>query len=57
MGAFVGQLNRNRIQNALFNMIISIKTYADNIKGTFSELVDQAKVDGSRICERTASRR
>ena len=47
MGAFVGQLNRNRIQNALFNMIISIKTYADNIKGTFSELVDQAKVDGS----------
>ena len=47
MPTFSGQLNRNEIQNALFNMIISVKTFADNIKGTNSSLVDQARVDGS----------
>lgn len=47
MPSFSGQLNRNEIQNALFNMIISVKTFADNIKGTYSSLVDQARVDGS----------
>ena len=47
MPAFSGQLNRNEIQNALYNMIISVKTFADNIKGTYSSLVDQARVEGS----------
>lgn len=47
MGAFNGTLNHNEIQNALFNMIISVQTFADNIKGTYSSLVDKARVDGS----------
>lgn len=46
MGAFNGQLNRNEIQNQLFNMIIAVRTYADNIKGTYSSLVEKARVDG-----------
>ena len=39
-------LNQNKIFAALYNQIISIDTFADNIKGTYSELVDQARVDG-----------
>lgn len=45
MGAFLGQLNRNEIYNALFNMIISHEVF-DRI-GDFGELVDEAKVDGT----------
>jgi hypothetical protein len=44
---FTGQLNPNEIFGALYNMIISQQTYADNIKGTYSELVDKARVDGT----------
>ena len=39
-------LNQNKIFAALYNQIISIDTFADNIKGTNSQLVDKARVDG-----------
>lgn len=45
--AYQGKLNPNEIFSALWNMIISQEVFADNIKGTYSSLVDQAKVDGS----------
>lgn len=44
---FVGQLNPNEIFSALYNMIISQQVFADNVKGTYSDLVDKARVDGS----------
>ena len=47
MPQFNGSLNRNEIQNALFNMIISQQVAADNIKGTYSSIVDKARVEGS----------
>ena len=45
--AFNGTLNHNEVIGALWNAIISIQTFADNIKGTYSKLVDKARVDGS----------
>lgn len=47
MANFTGQLKPNEIFGALFNMIISQQVFADNIKGTYSTLVDKARVDGS----------
>ena len=47
MAAFTGQLRSNEIFSALFNMIISQEVFADNIKGTNSTLVDNARVDGT----------
>lgn len=47
MGAFTGTLNANLIFAAMYNMIISQQVFADNIAGTFSNLVSKAKVDGS----------
>lgn len=47
MPAFSGQLNANEIFASLYNMIISQEVRADNIAGTFSSLVDKARVDGS----------
>ena len=47
MPAFSGQLNANEIFGALYNMIISQEVFGDNIAGTFSSLVDKARVDGS----------
>lgn len=44
---FTGQLNPNEIFSAIYNMIISQQVFADNIKGTYSELVDKARVDGT----------
>ena len=44
---FTGQLRPNEIFGALYNMIISQQVFADNIKGTYAELVDKARVDGS----------
>lgn len=44
---FTGQLRPNELFSALYNMIISQQVYADNIKGTYSTLVDKARVDGS----------
>jgi len=43
---FIGQLNQNEIFSSLFNMIISIQTEAGNIKGTYGDLSNLAKVDG-----------
>ena len=47
MPKFTGQLKANEIFAALFNMIISQQVFTDNIKGTYSTLVDAAKEDGS----------
>ena len=40
-------LRTNEVFTALSNMIISQEVFADNLKGTYSSLVDKAKVDGS----------
>lgn len=47
MAKFNGQLKANEIFAALFNMIISQQVFTDNIKGTYSSLVDAAREDGS----------
>ena len=47
MATFNGQLRSNEIFASLYNMIISQEVFADNIKGTFSSLVDKGRVDGS----------
>lgn len=44
---FTGTLNPNEIFGSIYNMIISQTVYADNIKGTYSSLVDKARVDGT----------
>lgn len=41
-------LRQNEIFSALYNQIISIDTFADNIAGTNSELVDKAKTDAGK---------
>ena len=45
--AFTGQLRPNEIFGAIYNMIISQRVFADNIKGTNSRLVDHFRTDGS----------
>lgn len=40
-------LNQNKIFAALYNQIISIDTFADNIADNYSDVVDAAKVDGT----------
>lgn len=47
MATFNGTLNSNEIFSALYNMIISQQVFADNVKGTYSALVEKARVDGS----------
>lgn len=47
MPNFTGQLNTNIVIGALYNQIISIKTFSENIGEMFSKLVDKARVDGS----------
>lgn len=47
MANFNGQLTPNKIFGSIFNMIISQEVFADNIKGTFSKLVDMARTDGT----------
>lgn len=46
MPVFNGSLKSNHIMSALYNMIISQEVFADNIAGTGSALVDEARVDG-----------
>lgn len=46
MPNFTGQLNSNAIFAALFNMIISQQTFADNF-GKHQHLVDKGRVDGT----------
>lgn len=43
---FNGMLKSNEIFASIYNMIISQEVFADNIKGTYSSLVDKARVDG-----------
>lgn len=45
--AFTGQLNSNEIFSALYNMIISVQAFGDNIAGTNETLADMFRVDGS----------
>lgn len=45
--AFTGQLNSNEIFSTVYNMIISQRVFADNIKGTESGLVDLFRTDGT----------
>lgn len=45
--AFTGQLRPNEIFGSLYNMLISQHVFADNIKGTYSQLVDKFRVDGT----------
>lgn len=52
MSNFNGQLGSNEIYAAKFNMIISQNVEAKNIAGTFSTLVDKARVDGSLYGDR-----
>lgn len=47
MANFTGMLHANEIFGGLFNMIISQRVFGDNIKGTYSSLVDMARVDGT----------
>lgn len=47
--AYSGQLRSNEIFSAIYNMIISQQVEAKNIASTFSELVDEARVDGSLL--------
>jgi hypothetical protein len=47
MANFNGNLTPNKIFGSIFNMIISQEVFADNIKGTFSKLVDMARTDGT----------
>lgn len=47
MGAFNGTLNSNEIFSALYNMIISQRVFADNVNGTYGDLADMCRVDGS----------
>ena len=44
--AFEGKLRSNEIFAAVYNMIISQEVEGSNLSGTYSSLVDQARVDG-----------
>ena len=44
--AFNGQLNSNEIFSALYNMIISVQAFGDNVAGTYETLADKFRVDG-----------
>lgn len=46
MPSFNGQLTTNIVIGSLFNQIISIRTFSDNIGEMFSSLVNRARVDG-----------
>lgn len=47
MPNFNGQLKNNEIIAALYNMIISQQVFADNINGTYGDLAEMCRVDGS----------
>jgi hypothetical protein len=41
----VNPLNTNKVYTALYNMVISQECFGGNSKGTYSQLVERAKVD------------
>lgn len=45
---FNGQLNTNIVYRSLYNLIISVQTYVDNISKTNSALVNMAKTEASQ---------
>lgn len=46
--AYNGQLKNNEVIGALYNMIISVQTFADNLKGGVNgEIAELSRVDGS----------
>lgn len=45
---FDGQLTVNELYSTLRNAVLSRQAFADNIKGTYSQLVDKFRVEGSR---------
>ena len=45
---FTGQLTVNELYSTLRNAVLSRQTFADNIKGTYSQLVDKFRAEGSR---------
>ena len=47
MANFTGTLRPNEIFGSIYNMIISQEVFADNVKGTYSSLVEKGRVDGS----------
>lgn len=47
MPAFTGTLNLNQVVGGVYNMIISQRVYADNVKGAYSKLMEASRVDGS----------
>lgn len=51
MPNFNGVLNANSIYSPLYNMIISQEVFSDNVKGTYSSLVDRARVDGQLFAD------
>ena len=48
---FDGQLPVNELYSTLRNAVLSRQTFADNIKGTYSQLVDKFRTEGSRYGE------
>lgn len=42
-----GQLRPNEVFGAIYNMIISQQVFAENIKGTYSNLADRIRTDGT----------
>lgn len=51
-GNFYGKsplLNANEVLGTIYNMIISQRVFSSNIKGTYGELADKFKVDGSLL--------
>lgn len=49
MANFTGTLNPNHIFSAIYNMIISQHVFADNIEGTYGDLADMCRVDGTML--------
>lgn len=47
MANFTGMLRPNEIFASIYNMIISQEVFADNVKGTYSSLVEKGRVDGT----------
>ena len=47
MPNFNGTLRTNTIYSAIFNMIISQRVFADNIKGTNARYMEEAREDGT----------
>lgn len=52
MAQFQGQLSQNQVKTWLYNQIISIMTFVDNVGTDFDSLVSKFRVDGSKYGDR-----